>query len=58
MSRPTSCKGCVHCYREMTGKGGVGYNPAPYCHLYEDTGERPDPIFRKCYERRKKPNAI
>lgn len=29
------CKSCIHYYRTMVTR--EGYNPSPYCHLYEDT---------------------
>ena len=49
-----SCKGCIHWQREMTNKNGIGYNPAPYCHLYEDKNQTPDVFQRTCYEKRRK----
>lgn len=48
------CKKCLHFYRMMTVEGG-GYNPAPCCHLLEDTGERPDVLFQSCFKSRPRP---
>jgi hypothetical protein len=47
------CKSCIHYYRTMAT--GAGYNPAPYCHLWEDTGRTPNILTQECYEKRKPP---
>ena len=46
------CKTCKYYYRTMSS--GQGYNPAPYCHLYEDTGKRPNALTQECFAKKKK----
>lgn len=48
----TDCRKCVHFYSVMTGDNGTGYNPSPCCRLYEDTGERPNPIEKTCFSKK------
>ena len=43
------CKSCIHYYRTMVTR--EGYNPSPYCHLYEDTGQRPNVLTQECFEK-------
>ncbi len=45
------CKKCSHYYRTMTSN--FGYNPAPYCHYFEDTGKRANILTQECFEKRK-----
>ena len=47
------CKNCTHFYRVMAKDSG--YNPFPCCQLFDDTGERPRPLTRECFEPKKKP---
>lgn len=47
------CKQCVHYYRTMVSAAGKGYNPAPYCHYYEDSGKHPNILSQECFEKRK-----
>lgn len=47
------CRKCAHYYRRMVGAEGAGYNPAPACYLYEDTGERPRILTGECYKPRR-----
>ena len=47
------CKNCTHFYRVMAKDSG--YNPFPCCQLFDDTGERPKPLTRECFEPKKKP---
>lgn len=49
------CKKCKYYYCKMIGKGGLGYNPFPFCHLYDDEGEHPQVLTQACYKPRKKP---
>lgn len=42
------CYKCAHYYRIMANE--AGYNPAPSCHLCEDTGERPNILTQSCYK--------
>lgn len=49
------CKKCLYFYRTMAAAGG--YNPAPYCHYYEDTGGRPNPLSQQCFKNRKSANT-
>lgn len=42
------CENCQHYYRKMTNS--IGYNPAPFCHLHEDTRNHPDPLHKTCFE--------
>lgn len=49
----TTCKKCIHFYITVT-REGKGYNPAPYCHKYEDTGERANVLTQNCLVKRKK----
>lgn len=44
------CTKCVHYYRTMAGP--EGYNPAPYCHLYEDECKRPNVLTQECFKKR------
>lgn len=44
------CKKCKYYYRTMAGIGG--YNPAPYCHYFEDTGNRPNVLSQECFKKR------
>lgn len=37
---------------------GQGYNPAPYCHLYEDIGKRPNILTQECFEKRQKKKRV
>lgn len=46
------CKQCAHYYVRMTGANGGGYNPAPTCYLFEDTGRRPNILTQECFEKR------
>ena len=48
------CKKCFHYYVRPIGPNGIGYNPAPSCYLYEDTGRRPNILTQECFEPRKK----
>ena len=50
------CKKCKHYYRTMTS--GQGYNPAPYCHLFEDTGKRPNVLTQECFAKRQKNKGV
>lgn len=43
------CKSCIHYYRTMVTR--EGYNPSPYCHLYEDAGQRPNVLTQECFEK-------
>lgn len=45
------CKKCRHYYVRMVGPGGVGYNPAPCCWCYEDTGKWPNILTQECFEK-------
>lgn len=51
MSKKT-CKGCRHFYTVTVGADGVGYNPAPCCHLLEDAGNHPDILLKTCFSKR------
>ena len=44
------CSKCKHYYRTMATENG--YNPAPYCHKYEDTGEPSSILTGKCFCKR------
>ena len=44
------CKKCKYYYRTMAS--GKGYNPAPYCHYYEETGKRPNILTQECFCKR------
>lgn len=46
------CKRCIHYYRTMVTEHG--YNPAPYCHCWEDTGKSPSILTQECFESRKR----
>lgn len=46
------CERCSHYYIVATNDGG--HNPAPCCHLREDTGRKPDVLTQECFEHRKK----
>lgn len=46
------CKKCKYYYRTMAT--GQGYNPAPYCHCFEDTGKQPKILTQECFEKRRK----
>ncbi len=48
------CRKCAHFYRTMVGADGAGYNPAAYCHCYEDTGKPANILTQECFEPRKK----
>lgn len=48
------CSKCAHFYSTMVGENGVGYNPFPFCHCYEDTGKRPRILTQECFEPRRK----
>lgn len=41
------CYKCAHYYRIMATE--AGYNPAPTCRLYEDTGARPNFMTQDCF---------
>ena len=43
-----TCDKCRHFYRKMTNS--IGYNPVPFCHLFEDTKKQPDLFGRSCFE--------
>lgn len=45
-----TCDKCRHFYRKMTNS--IGYNPVPFCHLFEDTKKQPDLFGRSCFEPR------
>jgi len=47
------CYKCLHYYRIMAT--GAGYNPYPCCHLYEDTGRRPNVLTQECFEKMPRP---
>lgn len=47
------CAKCAHFYRTMVGNFGAGYNPAPSCYCYEDTGKSPKVLTQECFEPRK-----
>jgi len=49
------CQKCRHFYRMMATR--EGHNPFPCCHVQEDTGERPKPLTRECFEPREKRRA-
>lgn len=44
------CKKCKYYYCTMAA--GSGYNPYPYCHLFEDTGKRPTPLTQDCFTKK------
>lgn len=44
------CKNCTHFYRGASM--GIGYNPFPCCHKFEDTGEYPNPLALTCFKGR------
>ena len=46
-----NCNKCKYYYRGASF--GVGYNPSPYCHLFEETRERCNPITFECFKKRK-----
>lgn len=48
------CKKCRHYSARMVGAGGMGYNPAPSCWKFEDTGERPNVLSQSCFEQIRK----
>lgn len=48
------CKKCRHYYVRMAGANGTGFNPAPSCWLYEDTGRRPTILTQECFESKRK----
>lgn len=47
------CKKCAFYYRTMATERGTGYNPAPYCHYLEDTGNSPDIFNNTCFKKTK-----
>ncbi len=47
-----NCKKCDHFYRTMTDENGQGYNPAPFCHRWEDEGKSPDYFNKSCFKKR------
>lgn len=44
------CKKCVYFYRSMAGENGIGYNPFPFCHFYEETEKTPSVLTQECYK--------
>jgi len=48
-----TCKACTHYYTVTVGADGVGYNPAPCCHLWEDVGNHPDILGKSCFCKRR-----
>lgn len=36
----------------MADNNGQGYNPAPFCHCYEDEGKSPDYFGKSCFKKR------
>lgn len=48
------CKKCRYYYVRMVGTNGTGFNPAPSCWRFEDTGKRPNVLTQECYEPKKK----
>ena len=48
------CRKCAHFYRTMVGADGAGYNPAPYCHCYEDTGKPANILTQECFQPKRK----
>lgn len=48
------CFRCRYYYRTMVNRSG--YNPSPFCHYFEDTGERPNVLTQECFQSRKKHN--
>lgn len=49
------CTKCRRFYRTMSIPGIIhSYNPAPFCHLFEETGKHPDPLNCTCFEKRPK----
>lgn len=48
------CRKCAHFYRTMVGANGAGYNPAPYCHCYEDTGKPANILTQECFQAKRK----
>ena len=45
------CQKCKYFYRIMST--GSGYNPFPCCHLFDETGKRPNVLTQECFEKRK-----
>lgn len=43
------CNKCKYYYRGAMF--GSGYNPFPYCHKFEETGERCNPLTFECFEK-------
>lgn len=52
LNKKIKCGKCRHYYRKMVGANGQGYNPAPCCWCYEDTGRRPTILTQECFEPR------
>lgn len=48
-----NCSRCAYFYKTMVGAGGTGYNPAPFCHYFEDTGNRANILTQKCFKPKK-----
>lgn len=42
----------------MVGPEGKGYNPAPFCHKFEDTGIRPNILTGECFKNKKNKNNL
>ena len=51
------CKGCKYYYKTMFLKG-FGYNPYPFCHLFEEEGKRCNPLTFECFKSRKNQKSI
>ena len=51
MALELKCRKCEHFYRVMATGGG--YNPAPSCQCFEDTGKRPNILTQECFSKRK-----
>lgn len=44
------CNKCKYYYRGASF--GIGYNPFPCCHRFEDTGEKCNPLTFECFKRK------
>lgn len=50
----SKCTKCRRYYRTMSIPGVMtSYNPAPFCHLFEETGKHPMPLTQECFAPRK-----
>ena len=43
------CNTCKYWYTGNAYGNGVGYNPFPCCHKFDETGERCNPLTFECY---------